>query len=538
MHDNSSFELTIISNLPVEPFLAPHVNRIFEQNGIIIRTVAVNYDECNSSEALQRFAESEFIAILLNLENAHHGLLDGDSTTNASTIIDLELEKARQIWKIIGNGANAPSIWFGYEDLQWNPSVVFGSQYALNGLVDKINSQIREGLDSGITFIDTKRLIASIGISNAYSHKNKFRWNYPYSQLLSERIGLEIYKQYLITHGKTKKCIVLDCDNVLWGGIISEDGFENIKLGSSGLGKPFQDFQRFLLMLHDHGVILTICSKNDESDVLRVFREHSDMVLREDHIACFRVNWDAKAENIRDIAAALNISLDSMVFIDDSDFEIEAIRTLLPDVTPILYRRDCIYEALSCFNLRRDIDIIGVKQRYDAYKTDEYRRELKKHCQTFDEYLVSLDMKVDIHEATPIEYARISELTQRTNQMTNGIRYTVKELKTHVTNPEFKLYSVSVSDRFSNLGIVGAMAVENDELQLFSLSCRALGRNIETTMLDVVKCRHEITRYRFCNTSKNGKIRSILKEFKVSGDRLGNSIMKASTLSISSVAFK
>lgn len=510
------FELTIVSNLSVEPFLVPSINQIFAQNGIRIRTIAVNYDEYCSVESIQRFAESDFIVIFLNFESAYPGLLVGDSTTDISLTVDFELEKARRIQAAVRENSNASVLWFGYDDLQWNSSVVFGAQYALNGLVDKINAQIREELDSEITFIDTKRVIASIGISNAYSTKNKYRWNYPYSQLLSEKIGLEIYKQYLITHGVSKKCIVLDCDNVLWGGILSEDGFENIKLSSSGLGKPFQDFQRFLLMLHNHGVILTVCSKNDESDVLKVFREHSDMVLREEHIACFRVNWNTKAENLRDIAATLNIGLNSMVFIDDSNFEVESIRSMLPDVTPILYKRDSIYEALSCFNLRRDIDIVGVKQRHDAYKTDEYRSELKKHCQTFDEYLASLEMKVDVHEATPIEYARIAELTQRTNRMTNGIRYTVEELKTHVKNPEFKLYSVGVSDRFSDLGIIGAMAVKNDELQLFSLSCRALGRNVEMTMVDWIKERHKIIRYWFSHTNKNDEVRVILSEYEES----------------------
>lgn len=521
MHKKSLFELTIVSNLPIEPFFVPSVNRIFEQNGIRIRITTVNYDEYCSTESLQRFAESDFIVILLNFENAYPGLLDGDSTTDVSAIVNYELEKARLIQEAISENSNASVLWFGYEDLQWNSSIVFGAQYALNGLVDKINAQIREKLDSEITFIDTKHVIASIGISNAYSSKNKYRWNYPYSKSLSEKIGMEIYKQYLITYGISKKCIILDCDNVLWGGILSEDGFENIKLSSSGLGKPYQDFQRYLLMLHNHGVILTVCSKNDESDVLKVFREHSDMVLREEHIACFRVNWNTKAENLRDIAAILNIGLDSMVFIDDSNFEVESIRSMLPDVTPILYKRDGIYEALSCFNLKRDIDVAAVKQRHDAYKTDEYRRELKKHCQTFDEYLASLEMKVDIHEAIPMEYARISELTQRTNRMTNGARYTVEELKTYVTKPEYKLYSVRVSDRFSDLGIVGAIAIEGDELQLFSLSCRALGRNIEMTMLAEMKERHKITRYRFSNTYKNGDIRGILGEYAVSSVDLG-----------------
>lgn len=191
MQDKSLFELTIVSNMSVEPFLVPSVNRIFEQNGIRIRIATVNYDEYCSTESLQRFAESDFIVILLNFENAYPGLLDGDSTTDVSAIVDFELEKARRIREAVNENSNASVLWFGYEDWQWNSSFVFGSQHALNGLVDKINAQIREELDSEITFIDTKRVIASIGISNAYSIKNKYRWNHLYSQSLSEKIGLK-----------------------------------------------------------------------------------------------------------------------------------------------------------------------------------------------------------------------------------------------------------------------------------------------------------------------------------------------------------
>ena len=128
----------------------------------------------------------------MNFENAYPGLLDGDSTTDVSAIVDFELEKARRIREAVNENSNASVLWFGYEDWQWNSSFVFGSQRALNGLVDKINAQIREELDSEITFIDTKRVIASIGISNAYSIKNKYRWNHLYSQSLSEKIGLKL----------------------------------------------------------------------------------------------------------------------------------------------------------------------------------------------------------------------------------------------------------------------------------------------------------------------------------------------------------
>ena len=123
----------------------------------------------------------------MSFEDTYPGVLDEDSLTEVSAIVDFELEKAHRIWEAIRKNSKASVLWFGYEDWQWNSSFVFGSQYASNGLVDKINVQIREEFDSEITFIDTKRLIASVGISNEYSIKNKYRWNYPYSQSLSEK---------------------------------------------------------------------------------------------------------------------------------------------------------------------------------------------------------------------------------------------------------------------------------------------------------------------------------------------------------------
>ena len=131
MQDKSLFELTIVSNLSVEPFLVPSVNQTFERNGIRVRITTVNYDEYCSTKALQRFAESDFIVILLNFENAYPGLLDGDSTTDVSAIVNFELEKARRIRAAVNENSNATVLWFGYEDLQWNSTFVFGSQLSL-----------------------------------------------------------------------------------------------------------------------------------------------------------------------------------------------------------------------------------------------------------------------------------------------------------------------------------------------------------------------------------------------------------------------
>ena len=290
------------------------------------------------------------------------------------------------------------------------------------------------------------------------------------------------------------------------------------------------DFQRFCLWLYRHGVILALCSKNYESDVLRVFREHSGMILREEHIACFQINWDNKAENIRRIADALRIGLDSMVFVDDSPFEIRAVESLLPEVTAVIFHRDTIYDALSCFNICESVDLTQAEMRNRTYKTDALREQLRKNMTdsgaSYESYLQALKMQVDIHIAAEAELARIAELSQRTNKCTNGIRYTVSELKRLTQNSElsdgaerneseegsgYKLYAVTVSDRFSDLGIVGTLGIYGNNLDLFSLSCRALGRNIEQEMLEFLRV-HGINSFRFESTHKNDELHRILQE--------------------------
>jgi FkbH-like protein len=399
-------------------------------------------------------------------------------------------------------------LWFLFEDYFNKLPIATGHSY--NALVDRINAELNGTLKNDVSFIDLKRLIADVGIPNAYDQKGKYRWNAPYSKVLIEAAVKEIHKQYLIAQGITKKCLVLDCDNVLWGGILSENGVENIKLGGAGFGRPYQDFQRFVLSLYYHSVILAVCSKNDLSDVMTMFREHSEMVLKEEYIACFQVNWDNKPDNIKRIAETLNVGLDSMVFIDDSPLEIEAVKAMLPEVTVIRYERDMAYEQFSCFNLKSNVSKADIDKRNETYRTNQSRESMKSQYDSYADYITALEIKTDIHEATPIEYARISELTQRTNKCTNGVRYTVTDIKERVGSSNVILYSLSVSDRFSDLGLVGVIAVEGDALTLFSLSCRALGREIDGELLNFIADKHQIKNIQFKETGKNEDLKALL----------------------------
>lgn len=219
-------------------------------------------------------------------------------------------------------------------------------------------------------------------------------------------------------------------------------------------------------------------------------------------------------QNIKAIASILNIGLDSMVFADDSQFEIELVKNVLPNVTTILYHRDTVYYALSCFNLRTNTNLQTIKDRTSTYRTNVQREELKMNASSFHEYIFSLNMKIDIHKTQEQELARLSELTQRTNKCTNGVRYTLEQLKARVNKADYDLYTVCLSDRFSNLGIVGVMGISGQTIDLFSLSCRALGRNVENQMLCWLLEKH-LYSVRYIKTGKNDTLKNLFKSHRI-----------------------
>lgn len=504
-------KIVLVSNIVFEPYLRTYMSKEFSDPAYDIQLVYVSYE--GLAEKQDELQESSVIVVCMNFNVLYPNVITDISSKKKSpnSIIKDSIKRNHELYSLLKKCSNAKVLWFGFEDYYSNHNIVYGAVPFLNRLVDRINQNMNEMLTDDV-YIDLKRLVAEIGMFKSYSIKGKYRWNAPYSKELMALMANEVYKQYLIHTGKTKKCIVLDCDNVLWGGILSENGIEGIHLGSSGLGREYQDFQRFLLNLYYHGIILTVCSKNDEYDVLRVFREHSGMLLKEEHVACFKINWDNKPGNIQAIAGALNIGTDSMVFVDDSLFELDAVKSVLPEVTTIRYDRELMYNKFSCFNLKSEMNLSDVEKRNETYRTNRHREKLKQTCSGYDDYIKSLDIKVDIHKILPTEYDRVAESTQRTNKCTNGKRYTISEIKERMTVPTVQFYSVSLSDRFSDLGIVGAIEIENDTLKLFSLSCRALGRKIENKMINYIVDSHEIKKVSFKLTEKNEILLELMQQ--------------------------
>ena len=289
----------------------------------------------------------------------------------------------------------------------------------------------------------------------------------------------------MATLGRQVKCVVLDLDNTLWGGVIGDDGVEGIRIGHVGDGEAFEAFQHFLRELGRRGILLAVCSKNTHEVAIRAFREHPDMVLREEHIAAFAINWENKADNLRAIRERLNVGFDSMVFLDDNPFERNLVRDLLPEViVPELPEDPSEYvRAIATLNLFETSSHSALDaDRGQLYRVEAKRDEERSRFQTVDDYLKSLDMRIHIARFDKFNLPRIAQLLQRSNQfnlMTR--RFGDADCARMMLDEQdyYPLY-VSLSDRFGDLGLISVVVLRYDQSRLaideYVMSCRVLQR--------------------------------------------------------------
>ncbi len=317
-----------------------------------------------------------------------------------------------------------------------------------------------------------------------------------------------------------KKCLVLDLDNTLWGGVLGEDGVDGIKLGGDYPGKAYTYWQQALLQLSHQGVILAVCSKNNESDVQEAWDKNPNMVLRREHFSAMRINWQDKASNLRELAGELNIGLDSFVFVDDNPAERELVRQMLPEVSvPDFPEKPYLLMPFFKSLVDNYFRIFKVTEE-DRHKTEQYRANAMRNAEQarftdMESYLYSLDLQLDIIPADEHNLPRIAQMTQKTNQFNlTTRRYTESEVQQRIAQG-WRVYCMSVSDRFGDNGITGTIFLEPiDDVTMsvdtLLLSCRILGKGIEEAFVKTVFNLLRLDGYRhlqadYLPTSKNGQ---------------------------------
>ena len=295
--------------------------------------------------------------------------------------------------------------------------------------------------------------------------------------------------------GGSKKCLIVDLDNTLWGGIIGDDGIENIQIGSLGIGKAYSEFQYWIKKLKHRGIIIAVCSKNTESIAKEPFEKHPDMVLRLDDIAVFIANWEHKAENIRRIQGILNIGFDSMVFVDDNPCERDAVRENIPSLcVPELPEDPAEYlEYLYQLNLFETVSLSEEDaERTQQYQTEAKRSILQRQFTNEDDFLKSLNMVSTVEPFNKFNTPRVAQLSQRSNQFNlRTIRYTNADIATIAQSNEHSTFAFSLADKYGDNGLICVVILrETGDRSLFVdtwlMSCRVLKRGMEHFVFDTI----------------------------------------------------
>ena len=292
-------------------------------------------------------------------------------------------------------------------------------------------------------------------------------------------------------HGKRRKCLVLDLDNTLWGGIAGNDALEELHLGPEGIGLAFYEFQRLIRQLKAQGILLAINSKNNFADAMEIIEKHPWMILRREDFAAIRINWSDKTTNMHEISEELGLGMDSFVYFDDSPFERNLIRSQLPEVLTVEVPADPTeyvdtlshLDAFWTFALT-DED----RTRHQKYKLRAQRESMRKSARSLKEFYSSLQMKAVIRPGSEALASRVSQVTQRTNQFNlTTKRYDPGQIRQLLADDSHRLWVLELSDRFGSEGIVGvAVMSERDGdwgIDTFLLSCRVIGRTVEQAFL-------------------------------------------------------
>ena len=392
-----------------------------------------------------------------------------------------------------------------------SPIIIFVSSFlnqnifeyiSKNSIIDELHNNLIQDLNklrnkyNNIYSLDLNKIFQNEGFDKIYDSRNFYLTSCRLSsrgiEILSECLNKIIQKIYL----PSKKVLVLDCDNTLWGGIIGEDGIKTILIGQDGIGKAFLDFQKNIKKLLEKGVILCVASKNNHVDVLSVFKNHQEMQLKEKDIISFKVNWKEKHLNLLEISKDLDIGLDSMVFWDDNPFERQKMRAALPDVFTIEPEQDVIYWAdqLNKLELFFNFKITDEdKKKQYQYKIRSKFVEGKNNAQNEITYLKKIKLKAKKINLLKGNISRASQMTQKTNQFNLSTkRYSILDIQKIDNNKNNRISLFQISDIYGDHGIVGMFILKEKNkntifIDTFLLSCRVLGRYLETWMLHSIK---------------------------------------------------
>lgn len=470
--------------------------------GIRLNVFDADYDQIDAQvmapdSELYRFAP-QGVLLQMCTEKLQEAFYDRPPEARASFAEDT-YARIRQIWSRIGSHIPATVLQCNFPLIDDGVFGQFGNKTEQSFLFQqrKLNYLLMQGCqEAKNTFlIDLDALQTALGRSTFADPKLYYVAKMPISLAALPAAAKLVVDVVRSLQGAVKKCLVLDLDNTLWGGVIGDDGLSGIQIGELGTGHAFSDFQKWLKELKNRGILLTVCSKNNEDTAKEPFEKHPEMVLRLEDFSMFVANWEDKARNIRTIQQALNIGMDSMVFLDDNPFERELVRTMIPEITvPELPEDPALY-----LQYLRGLDLFETASysREDAGRTEQYREKAQRAAfeaafQSYDDYLEALQMRASAAAFDPFHYPRIAQLTQRSNQFNlRTVRYTEAEIEALAQDDSRIGLYFTLKDKFGDHGLISVVVLEKQpEDTLFIsewlMSCRVLKRGMEAFIVDKI----------------------------------------------------
>jgi FkbH-like protein len=486
---NSEAKISILSNVVVNQLQHPLAMLLYRL-GIKPNIEFGEYD--NIVQDAVRFSNSHIAVIFWELTNLIDGFQYSGFQYSQEEIEKIALKTEAELHFIFKAMEKTPLVLINeFTTYPFNSNLIY--ENSIDKVCNRLNLFLQLNLPANFKIVKTQRIISRISIDKAFDLRNFYTSKALHSFDFFKAYCEDIYSFLSSRFGKAKKVLVLDCDNTLWGGIIGEDGFDGIKCDSStSIGKVYYEVQKLISALAIQGVVLCINSKNNLKDVEEAFSS-KEMPLDYNKVVIKKVNWENKVKNLIEISQELNVGIDSLLFVDDSDFEINLVKQELPDVETLQVPKD-IYQYPVVFRkaINRFYNLnftIEDSIKTEMYIVEQQRKSQASHFDNLDSYLESLQLNMAITVNSYSVINRIAQMTQKTNQFNSTtLRLTPAEVQTILETKDMYVFSFSLSDKFGDFGITGAaivsilgnIAIIDDLL----MSCRVLGRKAEETFIN------------------------------------------------------
>jgi FkbH-like protein len=433
----------------------------------------------------------EFIVLYLSVERLWARFVAADPGAR-SNFADEVLSQIKDWWDAVAKHSKAKVIHLNFVEINDGVFGHFATKTTVSFpyQVKKLNFELMNlgRMEKHVFIADVAGLSSQVGYANSHDPRLYAVAKVAFALDFLPAVAKSVVDIVKALSGNIRKCVIFDLDNTVWGGVIGDDGMENIQIGELGMGHAFDALQGWLKTLKQRGIILAACSKNEEDAAKQPFQEHPDMTLRLEDIAVFVANWDNKADNIKYIQQALNIGFDSMVFLDDNPFERNLVRELLPAVTvPELPEDPSLVVSYLCsLNLFETASFSEEDlQRTKQYKEEITRSNFQKAFTSIDDYLRSLGMVSVVKPFDKFSVPRVAQLTQRSNQFNlRTIRYTEADIAQIRGLNDLINLSFNLEDKFGDYGLIGLVILRRAGkatafIDTWIMSCRVLKRGME-----------------------------------------------------------